>query len=114
MGEIVFWTILRTAVTIAGIWILRSYIDFQLWWIMSLMAIYGIIIHPAVIHYKLFEEKNKEIIENTLCSNCKHFDKSAVLCMKYDKHPSKTELPCEGKDWEPAPTRHNNEDIFDT
>ena len=65
------------------------------------MSIYGIIIHPTIIHYKLFEEKNKEIIESTLCSSCKHFDKTAVLCMKYDKHPSLEFLPCEGVDWEP-------------
>ena len=111
MGEIVFWTILRTAVTIAGIWILRSYIDFQLWWIMSFMAIYGIIIHPAVIHYKLFEEKNKEIIESTLCSACKHFDKTAVICMKYDKHPTMEFLPCQGLDWEPISISFHKKDI---
>ena len=27
------------------------------------MGIYGIIIHPMIIHYKLFEKKNKDIIE---------------------------------------------------
>jgi len=43
---------------------------------------------------------NKEIIENTLCSSCKHFDESAVLCMKYDKHITKDEIPCGGIHWE--------------
>jgi len=30
-----------------------------------------------------------------------HFDKSAVLCMKHDTHPTQEFLPCEGLDWEP-------------
>ena len=102
MGEIVFWTIMRIAIVIPTLWILRSYIYFQLWWAISLFSIFGVIIHPAIIHFKLFEEKNKDIIESTLCSSCRHFDKTAVLCMKHDKHPSKDFLPCEGVDWEPG------------
>lgn len=94
---------MRTAVVIPAVWILRSYIDSQqIWWLICFMSIYGIIIHPAIIHYKLFEQKNKNIIESTLCSSCKHFDKTAVLCMKHDKHPSMEFLPCEGIDWEPG------------
>lgn len=112
MGSIVFWTIIRTAIVIPVVWILQSYISFQYWWIISLTAIYGIIIHPAIIHYKLFEKKNKDVIESTLCSSCLHFDKSAVLCMRYDKHPTKDFLPCNGIDWEPKSTSFNNEDIF--
>jgi len=102
LGDIVFWTIMRTAAVIPALWILRSYINFELWWAICLMSIYLIIIHPMIIHYKRFEEKNKEIIESTLCSSCKHFDKTAVLCMKYDKHPSLDSLPCGGVDWEPG------------
>lgn len=102
MGEVVFWTIIRIAVLIPAMWILRGYIDFQLWWIICLVCIYGIIIHPMVIHYKFFEQKNKDIIESSLCSSCKHFDKSAVLCMKYDQHPTMDFLPCDGLDWEPG------------
>ena len=110
MGEIVFWTIIRTAVVIPIVWFLGSYIEYQFWWIISVMAIYGVIIHPAIIHYRLFEEKNKAVIESTLCSTCRHFDKSAVLCMKYDKHPSVDYLPCNGLDWEPKTTNVDSED----
>ncbi len=113
MGEIVFWTIIRIAITLPIIWVLQSYIDFQFWWSISLLAIYGVIIHPAIIHYRLFEEKNKDIIESTLCSSCNHFDKSAVLCLKYDKHPSKDFLPCEGESWEPK-TSKSHKGIADT
>lgn len=104
---------MRTAIVIPVVWILQGYIDFQYWWIIGLTAIYGLIIHPAIIHYKLFEKKNKDIIESTLCSTCRHFDGSAVLCMKYDKHPTKEFLPCGGVDWEPKSINIDN-DIFES
>ncbi len=83
------------------LWILKSYIDYQLWLIIGIAAIYGIIIHPAVLSYKKFEVKSKNVLESSLCSTCKHFDPSAVLCMKYDKHPTEDYIPCEGIHWEP-------------
>jgi len=101
MGEIVFWTIIRATVTIIGLWIIESQIDFQLWWIISIAAIYVLVIHPAVVSYRWFEERNKKVIESTLCSSCKNFDPSAVLCIKYDKHPTENYVPCEGVEWEP-------------
>jgi hypothetical protein len=113
MGDIVFWAIIRTALTLAALWLLKGYVDFQLWWLICVFAIYGVIIHPIIIHYRLFNEKNKEVIENTLCSTCRHFDKSAVLCMKYDKHPTKENLPCNGMDWEPKSLNLKNKDIYE-
>jgi hypothetical protein len=110
MGAIVFWTLVRILLVIPALWVALEFMDFKFWWTVCILAVYGIVIHPAVIHYRLFEEKNREIIETTLCSSCKHFDKSAVLCMKYDKHPTKENLPCEGLDWEPKSTV--NEDIL--
>ena len=76
------------------------------------MVLYGIIIHPTVIHYRLFTEKNKEIIEDTLCSSCEYFDKSAVLCLKHDKHPTKDYVPCDGIDWSPKPSGDNDAVVF--
>lgn len=69
---------------------------------MAFISLYGVIVHPALIQYRLFVEENKEIIKNTLCSSCRNFDETAVLCMKYDKHPTTKELPCDGIDWEPV------------
>lgn len=112
MGEIVFWTIIRTAITIPVLWLLIDYVDFQLWWLLCLFAIYGVIVHPAIIHYRLFEEKNRDIIESTLCSSCRHFDRSAVLCLKHDEHPTKDILPCEGLDWEPKVLQSNEDEII--
>jgi hypothetical protein len=89
------------AVTIPGLWILKAHVDDKLWWMISIAAIYVLIIHPAIVAYRWFEERNKNVISSTLCSSCRHFDPSAVLCMKYDKHPTENYVPCEGVDWEP-------------
>jgi hypothetical protein len=112
MGEIIFWTIVRITILLPIIWFLQGYFHTEFWWIISVLAIYGIVIHPAVIHYRLFKSKNKEVLESTLCSTCAHFDKSAILCMLHDKHPSKDYLPCEGFDWEPKPTGADRRDIY--
>ena len=101
MGEVVFWTLIRAAVTIIGLWIIKSQVDTELWLMISVAAVYVLIIHPAMVSYRWFEERNKKVIEATLCSSCKNFDRSAVLCMKYDKHPTENYVPCDGVDWEP-------------
>jgi hypothetical protein len=106
MGAIVYWTIIRTAILIPVLWFFQGIMDYQLWWLVSFTSIYGVIVHPAIIHYRLFEEKNKKIIESTLCSSCKHFDPTAVLCLKYDEHPDQNYIPCEGLDWEPDNDRN--------
>lgn len=102
MGEIIFWTIIRTAITIPAVWILRSYINEQLWLLIGIAAIYLIIIHPAFLSYRKFVVKSKEVMDSSLCSTCRHFDPSAVLCMKHDKHPTENYIPCEGEHWEPV------------
>lgn len=112
MGEIIFWTIVRIVIMIPILWLSESYISSQIWWLISSIAIYVVIIHPAFIHYRLFKTKNKEIFESTLCSTCKHFDESAVLCMLHDKHPTKIFLPCDGLDWEPKSSSVDSEDIY--
>ena len=62
MGEVVFWTIIRAAVTIVGLWIIKSEVDSQLWWFISVAAVYVLIVHPAIVSYRWFEEKNKNEI----------------------------------------------------
>jgi hypothetical protein len=101
MGGIIYWTIIRIAILIPLLWIATDYIEYKYWWMVVTMSIYGFIMHPAFIQYKLFREKNEEVITNTLCSSCKHFDESAVLCLKFDEHPTEDEIPCEGSAWEP-------------
>ena len=75
--------------------------DAQLWWMVSIAAIYVLIIHPAMVSHRWFEKHNKKVIESSLCSSCKNFDPSAVLCIKYDKHPTENYVPCDGVEWEP-------------
>ncbi len=101
MGEIVLWTLVRITIGIPVIWILKSYINTQLWWWVSFIIIFVFVFYPAVIRYRQFQDKNKNIIEDTLCSACRHFDPTAVLCMKLDIHPKENYIPCDGLEWEP-------------
>lgn len=109
MGGIIFWAIIRTAILIPALWLLQGMVEYKFWWWMGILSVYGVIIHPAVIQYRLFQEENEDIIHDTLCSSCKYFDKSAVLCTKYDKHPTRDSLPCEGLDWEPREKNYEKE-----
>ena len=111
MGSVVFWTIVRTAIFIPVMWILFEYIDYKIWFSLALISIYGIIVHPAIIQYRLFLEENKSIIHNTLCSSCKYFDETAVICLKYDIHPTMEDLPCNGLDWEPSEKKGNEQEV---
>lgn len=101
MGEIVFWTIIRTALLIVILWVSKDVWSEKYFWLIVTLSFYLFVISPAITFYRKFMEKNKEVLESSLCSSCKHFDQSAVLCMKYDKHPTKTYIPCEGSAWEP-------------
>jgi len=103
MGAIIYWAIIRMAILIPLLWIGYDFLDYSLWFWFGLLSLYGVILHPAMIQYRLFVEENKEIISNTLCSSCQHFDETAVICLMYDKHPSVDHLPCDGIDWEPKP-----------
>jgi len=101
MGAIVFWTLIRIIIALPLMWIAKDYIDEKYWFIAGTLTVVLFIIYPAYASYKNFIEKNKTVITSTLCSTCKHFDESAVLCMKYDKHPTENYIPCEGNAWEP-------------
>lgn len=101
MGRIIYWGLIRVAILIPVLWIFIEWIDYKFWWIIAVMAVYGVVIHPAIIQYRLFTEENQQILEDTICSQCKHFDTSAVLCTKYDEHPTEEYIPCDGVDWEP-------------
>lgn len=101
MGEIVLWTLVRLVVSIPIIWVLKDYINTQLWWTISFIIIFVFVFYPTFSKYKQFQEKNKSILEDTICSACKHFDETAILCTKLDKHPTENYIPCDGLEWEP-------------
>lgn len=110
MGGIIFWAIVRMVIVIPAVWILQGMFNSQYWWMIAFFSIYAIVIHPLLTQLREFEEKHKDIIESTLCSSCKNFDKTAVLCIKYDQHPTRDSLPCEGIDWEPVTIERQNEE----
>jgi len=101
MGGIVYWGLIRTAIMIIVLWLSYDYFNERFFLIIASIAIYLIIIHPIVSQYRAFVTKNKDVIYNSLCSKCKHFNETAVLCMKYDQHPTDEFTPCDGIDWEP-------------
>lgn len=109
MGEIIFWTLVRILLIIPTIWVLRHYVDYSVWWSASFLLIYGVVLRPAIVQFRNFMEMNKPVLEGTLCSSCEHFDKSAVLCMKHDEHPTITYLPCDGIDWVPKSKGNDGE-----
>ncbi len=111
MGEIIFWAIIRTAVIIPLLWVSRPYLEYGTWWFASIALLYAGIIHPATVHYRLYLEKNKTVLEESLCTSCRWFDESAVLCLKHDVHPSASYLPCGGLDWEPSAKDSSEEQI---
>lgn len=101
MGSIIFWGIVRTAILIPLLWLAVIYIEFQYWWLLITMTVYGVIIHPAILQYQRFLQLNREVISDTLCSSCKYFEETAVLCSKLDVHPTRDKIPCDGIEWEP-------------
>lgn len=101
MGEIIYKTLLRFGLLILLLWFFKDRFDEKYFWILSILAMYLFAFHPAYLSYKKFQDRNQVIITSTLCSTCKHFDETAVLCTKYDKHPTEHYIPCEGNAWEP-------------
>jgi glucan phosphoethanolaminetransferase (alkaline phosphatase superfamily) len=101
LGDIVYKTLIRFVLILLSLWFGKNLFDGKFFWIISVLAIYFFVFHPAYLSYKKFFEDNKNVITNSLCSSCKHFNESAVLCTKYDKHPTDNFIPCEGTAWEP-------------
>ncbi|MFZ1518918.1 MAG: hypothetical protein WAU11_09095 [Ignavibacteriaceae bacterium] len=101
LGDIVYKSLLKLGLVIIILWFSKDYFGENFFWIISSLAFYLFVFYPAYMAYKKFIEDNKNIITNSLCASCKQFDKTAVLCLKYDKHPNEDFIPCEGKNWEP-------------
>jgi Na+-transporting NADH:ubiquinone oxidoreductase subunit NqrD len=101
VGEIIWYSLIRLFISIIFLWLTKSYWGEKYFFLIVLISLVVIVIYPAVKSYKTFIEKNKSIIEGSICSTCKHFNFSAVICMKYDKHPTSDNIPCNGTDWEP-------------
>lgn len=101
MGSIIYWSLIRTAILIPILWYYADIFENRFYLLFSVLIVFFIGIYPGVYQYKKFVQKNKPVLEDTLCSQCKHFDETAVICMKYDEHPTQDYIPCEGIHWEP-------------
>ena len=106
IGSIVSWTILRAAIVLVGSWILSEFMftnnaGYTIWWAVTALAVYAVVIHPTQIQYNIFKEETRLVMDGTLCSSCKHFEPTGVMCSKLDEHVTEDYLPCEGELWEP-------------
>ncbi len=101
MGSIVYTALIRTAFAIAIIWYLNNTYETRFIWLIAAALIYLLVVQPAIFQYKKFQEEKVNKMEGTLCATCKHYDPTAVLCLKYDQHPNQDFIPCQGNDWEP-------------
>jgi predicted membrane protein len=101
MGSIVYKTLIRTAIVIAAAWYFADNYYSRFLWILFAMIFFLFVLYPAYTEYKKFQETKVKTLEGTLCASCRHYDPTASLCMKYDKHPTPNDIPCNGNDWEP-------------
>ena len=102
LGSIIWMALLRLGVTLFVAWYLKDHFNvYSEWWLVTGLAIYGIAIYPAQIQYEYFKLNNRELIEDTLCSSCRHYRPENLHCTLLDEHVSEHYLPCEGEEWEP-------------
>lgn len=102
LGSIIWMALLRLTLTLFVAWYLQDHFNqFSEWWLVTALAIYGIAIYPAQIQYEYFKNNNRRLMEETLCSSCRHFRPENLHCTRLDEHITEYYLPCEGEEWEP-------------
>ncbi len=104
IGSIVSWAIFRVAAVIIVAYIISEYVtwlDYSTWWIITLALFYGIVLWPMQVQYRIYREETARVMDGTLCSTCRHFESTGVLCAKLDEHVTEDSIPCEGELWEP-------------
>ncbi|MFZ1728558.1 MAG: hypothetical protein WBQ23_09825 [Bacteroidota bacterium] len=104
VGSIVSWALLRAAIVIAVSLFVIEYVhwlDYTTWVLMTLIMIYAAVIHPMQVQYRIYTDETRTVMEGSLCSSCKYFEPTGVLCSKLDEHVTEDVIPCEGELWEP-------------
>lgn len=104
VGSIVSWALFRAAIVIGIALLLVEYvrwIDYSTWVILTLIMVYAVVIHPLQVQYRIYREETARVMEGTLCSTCKYFEPTGVMCAKLDEHVSEDYIPCGGELWEP-------------
>jgi hypothetical protein len=106
VGSIVLWALLKMAVLVFATWYVIEQYRLHYYWLVALAAIVGIVVIPAYRQYERFTTQTRLRSGGLLCSKCKHFDETGVLCTLYDEHVSKSHIPCGGDSWEAKSPRY--------
>lgn len=104
VGSIVTWAIFRAAAVIGIMMLVSEYVrwlDYGTWWGATLLLLYAVVLHPMQIQYRIYKDETKNVMEGTLCSTCRYFEPTGVMCSKLDEHVSEDHIPCNGELWEP-------------
>lgn len=104
VGSIVTWAIFRAAAVIGIMLLVSEYVrwlDYGTWWGATLLLFYAVVLHPMQIQYRIYKDETKNVMEGTLCSTCRYFEPTGVMCSKLDEHVSEDHIPCDGELWEP-------------
>lgn len=104
IGSIVSWALIRAAILIALSLLVLEYVrwlDYTTWVMLTVIMIYAAVIHPMQVQYRIYTEETRNVMEGTLCSSCKHFEPTGVICSKLDEHVTEDLIPCDGELWEP-------------
>jgi hypothetical protein len=104
VGSIIGWAILRAAAFIAVSLFLFDYLrasNYSFWWMMTAALFYPVVLYPAQVQYRLYKEETKAVMTGTLCSSCKYFEPTGVMCSRLDEHVTEEYIACDGELWEP-------------
>jgi hypothetical protein len=104
IGSIVSWAIFRAALIIFAALVIFEYVyevNYFIWWSVTLVCLYAFVLHPIQVQYRLYKMETDNVMQGTLCSSCKHFEPTGVLCSVLDEHVTENYIPCEGLQWEP-------------
>lgn len=105
IGSIVTWGIIRAAIVMLLSWFVGDmvgWLDYGTWWMLTVLIFYAAVLHPMQVQYRLYKEETAQVMDGTLCSTCRYFEPTGVLCSKLDEHVSEHDIPCEGELWEPT------------
>jgi hypothetical protein len=100
VGTIVFRALVKLLILMLITWFVLETYKLQYYWLVPLALVYFIVVLPAYHQYQRFYAESKEATSDLICSKCKHFDSTGVLCTLYDEHVSKKHIPCDGDAWE--------------
>ncbi len=100
VGSIVFAGLVKTAIVVPIIWFVVETYHLQYYWMVALFVLFAVVAYPAYRKYDQFKEQSRRMSDDLICTKCKHFDSTGILCTIYDEHVSKQKIPCGGDSWE--------------